>query len=65
MSEQDKARAARWFAEHKNHVERIANFKKAIETASASYEPFGSDAGRPELWTGAHWRWFLNEGLPQ
>jgi hypothetical protein len=51
MKNEDKDRAARWYLDHKAHVD--AALKGAIE-------PIGSDAIAPWLWTAAHWRWFMN-----
>jgi len=37
------------------HVDHVANL---VANAPAAYPPSGSDCSRPELWKGAHWKWF-------
>jgi len=49
----DEQAAMKWWNEHHAHVMRL------IQAAGTAYEPTGSDARRPELWKGEHWKWFL------
>lgn len=44
--------AHEWRRKHVSHVACL------VVTAQEAYPPSGSDCARPELWKGAHWRWF-------
>jgi hypothetical protein len=52
LSVEAEAAAKKWRSEHVEHV------KKIEAAASKRTKPTGSDAIRPELWRGEHWRWF-------
>lgn len=45
----------KFYAEHKEHVDRIV-----ANTRVDGYAPTGLDATHPELWKGAHWKWFFS-----
>ncbi len=45
------AKARNWRNQHLDHVTDL------VSVADAEYPPSGSDAFRPELWKGAHWKW--------
>ena len=48
-------KAKKWYTEHKEHVDRLHN------STNYSYPPTESlDIDNPNLWKGAHWRWFLD-----
>lgn len=53
MTEAQKQAARDWYREHRMHV------NKMLSKPGAQVEPSGSDATRPELWKGIHWRWFM------
>lgn len=44
-------RAVEFFNKHKLHV-------KALMKGAGSYDPQGVDLFQPEIWKGAHWKWF-------
>lgn len=59
MTNEDKARGAKWYLKHKEHVDRlIARASDAYEPSSLPYR-MGGDAHDPGLWKPEHWRWFL------
>jgi hypothetical protein len=61
MKTEDSDRAARWYLDHKKHVDRlIAAETNAYEPSDATYH-MGGDAHDPALWKPAHWRWFIQE----
>lgn len=47
------ARAKEWKLKHEDHVSKLLSHERL------GYEPSGSDCGKPELWKGGHWHWFL------
>lgn len=49
-----KSNARKWYWDHIEHVDGI------MAATKEAYAPSGSDIMRPELWKGAHWRWFKN-----
>lgn len=54
MKDEHKVKALAWYAEHKSHVDDLVKETQYI------YGPSDEDAGSPELWKAAHWKWFLN-----
>jgi len=52
-----RERAEKYLERHRPHVDRLLMFKPLGR--EPSYAPTGSDAVHPELWTAAHWRWWL------
>jgi hypothetical protein len=49
-------RASGWYAKHRLHVETL------MDDEHTSYQPSGSDCGKPELWKPGHWRWYFKLG---
>ena len=57
MSGKDWRQVAReWRTAHGGHVANLMRIGPS--GADHVYPPSGSDVIRPELWSGAHWRWF-------
>ena len=50
-------RATEWRVIHLRHVLTLE------ADGESSYPPAKEDAGRPELWKPAHWRWFRENVL--
>ena len=56
MTQEQIIKADEWRIKHKEHVERL---QKDDLSGHGFYEPSKEDAGSPELWKPAHWRWFF------
>ncbi|RKX21672.1 MAG: hypothetical protein DRP45_12075 [Candidatus Zixiibacteriota bacterium] len=46
-------KALKWKAEHAEHVERL------MGSGTNMFAPSRADAGHPELWKAASWRWLM------
>jgi hypothetical protein len=44
---------------HRKHSEHVRSLLSSRDDLDYSYPPSGSDVLHPELWKGAHWRWFV------
>ena len=54
LTPEQLSRAADFFAKHTVYVRNLVRDEKL------AYPPtLGEDKNRPELWKGAHWKWFL------
>jgi hypothetical protein len=53
--------AMEWRSEHGTHVSKLMQLRPT--STNHCYPPSGSDVIHPELWTGAHWRWFVHTEL--
>jgi hypothetical protein len=55
MIQEQIIKADEWRIKHNEYVSRILNDGLS---GHGFYEPSEEDAGSPELWKPAHWRWF-------
>ena len=53
MTDTEQRLAREWYGNHRLHVNAM------LRERGPEAEPTGSDAGRPDLWTAMHWRWFM------
>jgi hypothetical protein len=54
-TEEDIARALRWYRRHKIYVDKL------IKIGKAEFPMSGSDIMHPELWKPGGWRWFFKQ----